>query len=45
MVLLDHGKLLACDSPGGLRASTGAATLEEAIERLARPAAHAGDLP
>ena len=45
VVLLDHGKLLACDSPGGLRASTGAATLKEAIERLARPAAHAKQLP
>jgi len=39
IVLLDHGKLLACDSPQGLRASTGAPTLEAAIARLARPAA------
>jgi len=39
VVLLDHGKMIACDSPPGLRASTGAATLEGALARLARPAA------
>lgn len=39
IVLLDHGKLLACDSPRGLRAATGAPTLEAAIARLARPSA------
>jgi ABC-type multidrug transport system ATPase subunit len=39
VVLLHHGKILACDSPRGLRAATGAPTLEGAIARLARPAA------
>jgi ABC-2 type transport system ATP-binding protein len=39
VVLLDHGKLLACESPRGLRASTGVPTLEAAIARLARPSA------
>jgi ABC-2 type transport system ATP-binding protein len=39
IVLLDHGNLLACDSPRGLRASTGAPTLEAAMGRLARPSA------
>ena len=34
VVLLDHGKMLACDSPRGLRAATGAATLEAAIAHL-----------
>jgi ABC-2 type transport system ATP-binding protein len=38
ILLLDHGKLLACDSPSGLRAATGAPTLEAAIAHLARPA-------
>ena len=37
VVLLDKGRMLACDSPRGLRASTGAATLEEALERLTPP--------
>jgi ABC-2 type transport system ATP-binding protein len=45
VVLLDHGKMIACDSPPRLRASTGAATLEGAIARLARPAAAAEALP
>jgi len=45
IVLLDHGRLLACDSPGGLRAATGAATLEDAVARLARPPAPAEALP
>jgi len=36
VMLLDHGRLVACDSPARLRASTGAATLEEAIARLTR---------
>ncbi|MGD0957628.1 MAG: ABC transporter ATP-binding protein [Candidatus Acidiferrales bacterium] len=39
VVLLHYGKILACDSPRGLRASTGASTLEGAIARLARPSA------
>ena len=34
VALLDGGRLVACDSPRGLRAATGAATLEEALERL-----------
>jgi ABC-2 type transport system ATP-binding protein len=41
ILLLDHGKLLACDSARVLRASTGASTLETAIARLARPSARA----
>ncbi|MGA2511597.1 MAG: ABC transporter ATP-binding protein [Candidatus Acidiferrales bacterium] len=36
VVLLDRGKLIACDSPQRLRVSTGAATLEKAIEGLTR---------
>lgn len=35
MILLDEGQIVACDTPRGLRASTGAATLEGAIARLA----------
>jgi ABC-2 type transport system ATP-binding protein len=34
VVLLDHGRVIACDSPRGLRASTRAATLEAAIASL-----------
>jgi ABC-type multidrug transport system ATPase subunit len=34
VALLDRGRLLVCDSPRGLRAATGAPTLEEALERL-----------
>lgn len=45
VILLDHGKMIACDSPSRLRASTGAATLEGAIARLARPSAAAEALP
>jgi ABC-type multidrug transport system ATPase subunit len=37
VVLLDRGKMLACNSPHGLRAATGAATLEAALERLTPP--------
>jgi ABC-type multidrug transport system ATPase subunit len=37
VILLDHGKMIACDSPPRLRAATGAATLEAAIERILRP--------
>ena len=29
--------MLACESPHGMRAATGAATLEEALERLTPP--------
>ncbi len=36
-MLLDKGRMLACDSPRGLRAATGAPTLEEALERLTPP--------
>ncbi len=39
VILLDHGKMIACDSPPRLRATTGAATLEAAIERILRPGA------
>ncbi len=42
VALLDGGKMLACDSPRGLRASTGAATLEEALEKLTPPPFLAG---
>jgi hypothetical protein len=35
--LLDKGRLLACDSISGLRTATGAATLEEALERMTPP--------
>jgi ABC-2 type transport system ATP-binding protein len=34
LALLDNGRLVACDSPQSIRAATGAATLEEALERL-----------
>jgi ABC-type multidrug transport system ATPase subunit len=37
VILLDKGRLVACDSPRGLRTSTGSATLEEALERLTPP--------
>ena len=37
IVLLDDGQVVACDSPAGIRASTGTRTLEEAISRLVRP--------
>jgi len=37
LVLLDHGKMIACDSPAGLRATTGTATLETAIAHILRP--------
>jgi ABC-2 type transport system ATP-binding protein len=39
MILLEEGRMLACDTPHGLRASSGAETLEGAIERLTRHAA------
>jgi len=34
VILLDRGRLLACDSPRRLREATGSSTLEEALERL-----------
>ena len=37
VILLDKGHLLACDSPRGLRTSTGTSTLEQALERLTPP--------
>jgi ABC-type multidrug transport system ATPase subunit len=37
IVLLDKGRLVACDSISGLRTATGAATLEEALECLTPP--------
>jgi ABC-type multidrug transport system ATPase subunit len=42
VVLLDHGKVIAWDSPAQLRSATGTATLEAAIEQLVRPAAATG---
>ncbi len=36
VALLDNGRLVACESPRGLRAATGAATLDETLERLTR---------
>jgi ABC-2 type transport system ATP-binding protein len=34
VALLDHGRLMVCDSPRWLRRKTGTATLEEAVEQL-----------
>ncbi len=45
VVLLDEGRVIACDSPFGLCASTGTANLEGAISRLARHPATAEALP
>ncbi|MGB0034022.1 MAG: ABC transporter ATP-binding protein [Candidatus Acidiferrales bacterium] len=45
VVLLEEGRMIACDSPRGLRASTGAATLEGAIARLTRHPVAAEALP
>jgi len=39
VILLDKGRLVANDSPRGLRESTGSGTLEEALERLTPPGA------
>ena len=36
VAVLDAGKLLACDTPRGVLASAGAATLEQALEKLTR---------
>jgi ABC-2 type transport system ATP-binding protein len=41
VILLDKGRLVACDSPRGLRDVTGSATLEEALERLTPPGSQA----
>ena len=38
VAILDAGRLLACDTPYGLRAATGTATLEQAFERLSQRA-------
>jgi ABC-2 type transport system ATP-binding protein len=37
VILLDKGRLVACDSPRGLLRSTGSAMLQEALERLTPP--------
>ncbi len=37
VILLNRGRLIACDSPRSLREKTGSATLEEALERLTPP--------
>ena len=37
VILLDQGRLVASDSPQGLRTTTGSATLAEALERLTPP--------
>jgi sodium transport system ATP-binding protein len=37
VVLLHKGRLVGCDSPRGLRETTGSTTLEEALERLTPP--------
>jgi ABC-2 type transport system ATP-binding protein len=42
VIVLDHGKMIACDSPPQLRAATGAPTLEAAIAHLVRPGTIAG---
>jgi ABC-2 type transport system ATP-binding protein len=42
MILLNAGRVVACDTPRGLRAATGTATLEDAIARLSRQSATAG---
>ncbi len=45
VALLEAGRLLAWDTPHGLRALTGAASLAQAVEKLARRAAPAEALP
>jgi ABC-2 type transport system ATP-binding protein len=42
VILLDHGRMIACDSPPRLRAANSAPTLEAAIERILRPGTIAG---
>jgi ABC-2 type transport system ATP-binding protein len=41
VILLDKGRLVACDSPRALRDATGSTTLEEALERLTLPGSRA----
>ena len=41
VVLLDHGRAIACDSPRGLREATHSATLEAAIASIVRQARQA----
>jgi ABC-2 type transport system ATP-binding protein len=45
VVLLEAGRMLACDTTHGLRSSTGAATLEDAIKRLTHHATPSEALP
>lgn len=45
VILLDQGRLIACDSPQGLCSSTGARTLEGVIARLVRHPAPEETLP
>ncbi len=45
VILLGKGKVVACDSPHGLRALAGSATFEGAVASLVRDAAAAGALP
>ena len=45
VVLLEAGRMIACDTPRGLRESTGALTLEGAIQQLARHAGVSEALP
>jgi ABC-type multidrug transport system ATPase subunit len=45
VVLLEAGRMLACDSPRGLLASTGATTLEGAIKKLTHHAVPSEALP
>ena len=45
VLLLDEGRVVACDSPRGLCAATGVATLEGAVARLIRHSAPAEALP
>ena len=44
-LVLDRGRILAAGSPGTLRAATGAASLEDALTRLARPTGAAEERP
>ena len=40
VAILDSGQLLGCDTPQGLRAATGADTLEQSLEIMTQRAAH-----
>ncbi|MGA8144873.1 MAG: ABC transporter ATP-binding protein [Candidatus Acidiferrales bacterium] len=44
VILLDAGRVLACESPRGLCASTGTSTLEQALSRLLRHSEQAESL-